>query len=164
MRFFFLILFFSFCSSTTIAKQHESIYRGILHKSKRGNILTLETIVYKQNLILSDSGKFHAGDTVTVKGFRIADKSHKRTNRFHVTEISEINCCTSAFNGDIDGDGQVDISDLVLFFSWMQLDYPPIICHDQLDLNGDSLVNDDDIEYLVNYMFREGLYPVDCEN
>ncbi len=47
--------------------------------------------------------------------------------------------------------------------SWVLNEMYEPECSEYLDMNGDEIINEDDIDYLVNYMFYEGPLPIDCE-
>lgn len=64
-------------------------------------------------------------------------------------------CSNSITGGDVNGDGIVDLND------WSILDWALIvgsysICHEEADVNGDSRVTEEDVEYLYNFLFVPG--------
>jgi len=61
--------------------------------------------------------------------------------------------------GDIDGSGKVDISDLVYLIDYIFSDGTPPLDMNAADVNGSCLVDISDITYLVEYLFMSGSIP-----
>jgi len=62
--------------------------------------------------------------------------------------------------GDANGDGVIDIADVVYLINYLFIDGPaPVLCLDAGDANCDGAVNVADIIYLVNYLFLYGPPP-----
>ena len=69
-------------------------------------------------------------------------------------------CC--AMRGDVDHDGDRDISDLTYVVDYMFRNGPPSPCPAEGDINGDSSLDISDLTYQVDYMFRGGPEPPGC--
>ena len=71
-------------------------------------------------------------------------------------------CCR--FRGDVEdkGAGPVHIGDLVWLTEYANEGGPPPPCLEQADVNGDGLIDDDDVDYLNAFMFSGGPPPVPC--
>ena len=61
--------------------------------------------------------------------------------------------------GDVNGDGQVDIGDVVFLVNYLYKGGPPPEIPELGDVNGDSVVDLGDVVYLINYLFRDGPVP-----
>ncbi len=78
-------------------------------------------------------------------------------------------CCDNPA-GDIDGNGQVNISDIICFVEWAFCMIEPWFCcepacPDMLDTNGNGSIDISDLTYLVDYFFLGGdppLHPSFC--
>jgi len=62
-------------------------------------------------------------------------------------------------NGDANGDGMVDIADVVYLINYLFLEGLPPIPMAAGDANGDCVVDIADVVYLLNYLFGEGDPP-----
>ncbi|MCK4385667.1 MAG: dockerin type I repeat-containing protein, partial [candidate division Zixibacteria bacterium] len=62
--------------------------------------------------------------------------------------------------GDANGDGGVDITDIVYLINYLFTSGPPPIPRPSGDPNNDCLINVTDIVYLINYLFNEGPAPL----
>ena len=71
-------------------------------------------------------------------------------------------CCD--LRGDINGDGEIDIKDIVELVKIMfkSLWPPTNPCEEELDVNDDGAMDIADLVYLVNYMFKQGPPPPPC--
>lgn len=82
------------------------------------------------------------------------------TNSITILSNDDIICCV--INGDLDLNGRIDISDLLLFVGFsFGPDYRPI-CVGAADLDGSGEVDISDLLYMVDYMFNFGPAPVEC--
>ena len=61
--------------------------------------------------------------------------------------------------GDANGDGAVDIADVVLIINYLFLNGPPPIPLPSGDPNNDCIINVADLVYLLNYLFAGGPVP-----
>jgi hypothetical protein len=69
----------------------------------------------------------------------------------------------SSYCGDVNGDGEVDVGDIVYLVGYLYAGGSPPECDPVNacgDANGNGVVNVGDICYLFNYMFRGGPPPV----
>ena len=71
-------------------------------------------------------------------------------------------CCVIRGNINHDPEGQLDISDLVYFVSFMFGLGPPPPCPGEADINANGLIEIGDLVSLVDYMFNAGPAPVPC--
>ena len=69
-------------------------------------------------------------------------------------------CCV--FKGDVNRDGEVDISDLVYLVEYSFSGGPGPQCEEEADVNGDGAVDVSDLVYLVDYSFYDGPGPKVC--
>ncbi len=65
----------------------------------------------------------------------------------------------SAKNGDVNGDGKVNIDDVIFLVNFLFKDGPPPIPPAAGDINADCFTTVSDIIYLLNYLFRGGPAP-----
>ncbi|MDH4033371.1 MAG: dockerin type I repeat-containing protein, partial [candidate division Zixibacteria bacterium] len=70
-------------------------------------------------------------------------------------------CCVG-IRGDLNGDGRIDISDLVWLVDWMFTGGPPPPCLEQADVNADGVIDISDLVWLVDFMFTGGPPPIPC--
>ncbi len=69
--------------------------------------------------------------------------------------------------GDVNGDGFVDIDDVVALINWMfPPEWPPVTpeCPNAGDVNCDTGVTTADIDYLMDYIFSSGPPPCDTDD
>lgn len=64
--------------------------------------------------------------------------------------------------GDANGDGIVDLNDLLYLASYLFNEGPPPDPLLRGDENGDCIVDSNDLVYLANYLFQSGPPPVRC--
>ena len=76
-----------------------------------------------------------------------------------VEYVAEIKCGVC---GDCNGDGVVDIADVVFLINFLFMSGPPPVPLPAGDVNLDSVVNIADVIYLINYLFIGG--PPPCES
>jgi hypothetical protein len=63
--------------------------------------------------------------------------------------------------GDANGDGQLNVSDVVYLINYLFIGGPAPGCHLAGDVNCDGAINVTDVVYLINYLFIGG--PAPCE-
>jgi hypothetical protein len=71
-------------------------------------------------------------------------------------------CCVIRGNINHDPEGQLDISDLVYFVSFMFGLGPPPPCPGEADVDASVLIDIADLIYLIDFMFNSGPAPVPC--
>jgi hypothetical protein len=67
-----------------------------------------------------------------------------------------------ASSGDANGDGNIDVQDVVLLLNYLYRSGPPPDCTPITmcaDINGDGAVEVGDVVYLINYLYRSGPPP-----
>ena len=77
---------------------------------------------------------------------------------FYVTMYT----CMSAANGDANGDGEIDVQDVILLLNYLYKNGPPPECTPITlcaDVNGNDEVEVGDVVYLINYLFKNGPPP-----
>ncbi len=79
----------------------------------------------------------------------------KATNALH-TILAELGPSTAPRPGDFDGDGRVDVLDVVMLISWVFRNGLPPADPRTVDVNADCMVNLVDVVIMVNYVFRGG--------
>ena len=70
-------------------------------------------------------------------------------------------CC--AYAGDLDFDGQWNITDLITLAEYIFPPHNPILCDGAGDANASGEVNVSDLTYLVSFLFRDGSAPLPCQ-
>jgi hypothetical protein len=71
------------------------------------------------------------------------------------------NCCVD-IRGDVNGDGALDITDLIFMVDYSFANGQAPVCEEEADVNGDGTVDITDLVYLVDYSFSSGPAPVPC--
>jgi hypothetical protein len=69
------------------------------------------------------------------------------------------NVAPSTMSGDVNGDGAVDVSDIVFILNYMFQGGPPSNPPAAMDFNGDCFVGLSDLIWLINYLYRGGPPP-----
>ena len=69
----------------------------------------------------------------------------------------------SAIPGDVNGDGKVDIGDVVFLNNYLFINGPSPDPKELGDVNCDGVVDVGDVVCLLNYLFIEGPPPQECE-
>ncbi|MFH1977918.1 MAG: dockerin type I domain-containing protein [Candidatus Aenigmatarchaeota archaeon] len=67
--------------------------------------------------------------------------------------------CSEAMCGDLNGNGNIDVSDITSLWQLIRLNQPPT---DITDINGDSLLNNDDGNLLSGHLGNPDDYPIYC--
>lgn len=69
-------------------------------------------------------------------------------------------CCL--IRGDINHDGQLDLTDVDYFVNWMFRSGPDIPCLEESDVDGSGVTDLRDIQYMIEYLWFFGDPPVPC--
>ncbi len=69
---------------------------------------------------------------------------------------------TAQIAGDANGDGVVNVADVVYEINFLFAGGPEPNVYEAGDANGDEEINVADIVYLINYLFIGGPMPVGC--
>jgi hypothetical protein len=75
------------------------------------------------------------------------------------SNIEDVVVLQGFLRGDADGDGKIDISDVIYLVNYLFIDGPEPVPLEAGDANGDGGVNISDVIYLVNYLFLDGPPP-----
>ncbi len=67
------------------------------------------------------------------------------------------------YRGDANGDGIVNVGDIVFLVSYLYKNGPPPVPVSEGDVNCDGIVNVGDIVFLVSYLYRNGPVPRCCD-
>jgi hypothetical protein len=81
--------------------------------------------------------------------------------RLNCGAVTYLTCCLGD-RGDVDGNGAIDIADVVTLVNYMFKQGPLPPCIEEADVNAHMRVDIADLVYLVNYMFKQGLPPEPC--
>jgi|GEM_PF-1756679 len=99
-------------------------------------------------------------DTISLYGWMylyFVDSSWWEVNPlFFPTELS----IQASLAGDVNGDGVVNVGDVVALVNYLYRGGAPPESSDQADVNGDCVVDVGDVVYLVNYLYRNGPAPL----
>ena len=74
-------------------------------------------------------------------------------------QMLQLECRVAPLPGDINGDAEVDIGDVVFLLNYLYREGPPPQSPEAGDINGDCLVDIGDVVYLINFLFRSGPAP-----
>ncbi len=69
-------------------------------------------------------------------------------------------CC--ALRGNVDGIGDINVSDLTYLVAFLFQGGPAAPCPDEADIDGSTDINVSDLTYLVAFLFQGGAAPVEC--
>lgn len=67
--------------------------------------------------------------------------------------------CQSALAGDTNSDGNLDISDAIYLGMYLK-NQAKLKCSNVADVNADALINQDDVDYILDYLFKGGSAPI----
>lgn len=77
----------------------------------------------------------------------------------HWSNVEDVVVVETFRRGDADGDGQVNVSDVVYLINYLYKGGPLPIPLESGDANNDGVINSADIVYLINYLFAGGPSP-----
>jgi len=69
-------------------------------------------------------------------------------------------CCYN--RGDADGNGSINVADLIYLVNYLFFDGPAPPCFEEGDIDGSGAINVADLTYLVDYLFFGGPAPPPC--
>ncbi|MCK4386050.1 MAG: immune inhibitor A, partial [candidate division Zixibacteria bacterium] len=75
------------------------------------------------------------------------------------SNVEDVVVLETFIRGDANGDGKVDVIDVVYLINYLFKEGPAPVPFEAGDANSDGKVNVDDIVYLINYLFGEGPPP-----
>jgi hypothetical protein len=75
------------------------------------------------------------------------------------SNVEDVVVLETFIRGDANGDGKIDISDVIYLVNYLFIDGPEPVPFEAGDANGDGEVNISDVIYLVNYLFLSGPPP-----
>jgi len=73
----------------------------------------------------------------------------------------EFGCC-AGIRGNVDGIGEVNVSDLTYLVAYLFQGGPGAPCVEESDVDGSEATNVSDLTYLVAFLFQGGPDPADC--
>jgi len=71
-------------------------------------------------------------------------------------------CCVGPIRGDVDGNSELNVSDLTYLVSFLFQGGPDPACSEEADVDGSDAINVADLTYLVGYLFQGGPDPAAC--
>jgi hypothetical protein len=103
------------------------------------------------------------GTTIQVRFSFISDDEYTHDGEgFYIDDV-RVGPMISAIPGDVNGDGKVDIGDVVFLNNHLFINGPPPDPKEKGDVNCDGVVNIGDVVYLLNYLFIQGPPPQECD-
>ncbi|MGB2979628.1 MAG: ASPIC/UnbV domain-containing protein, partial [Candidatus Zixiibacteriota bacterium] len=75
--------------------------------------------------------------------------------------VNQFLIITEPLRGDANGDGEVNVGDVVFIINFLYRGGDPPVPMERADANCDGIVDVGDVVYLVNYLYRAGPQP--CE-
>jgi len=84
------------------------------------------------------------------------------TDNNGLVDACEVTSCCVGQRGDVNGDGTLDITDLIFMVDYSFGSGPAPDCVEEADVNGDGTFDITDLIYLVDYSFGSGPAPVAC--
>jgi len=117
-----------------------------------------------EELISIDSTLITVGQITYEYGIEFANKNQIEPG-FDVGHITIVEQCCIGYRGNVDASylDQITIIDLVTLIEFVFVNKKSIICPEEADLNADNELDISDLTYLVDYLFRNGDLPVDCQ-
>jgi hypothetical protein len=100
----------------------------------------------------------YVGDTVILRLQFVSDFSVTSPGWY----VDDVNIATVFIRGDANGDGTINVSDVVYLINYLFIGGPAPVPLAAGDVNCDGIVNVSDVVYLINYLFIGGP-PPGCE-
>jgi hypothetical protein len=77
--------------------------------------------------------------------------------------LAPSNCCPEGESrGDINGDGNIGLTDVTLLNNHLFVTFEPVPCFEATDVNANGVVTLTDVTVLINYLFVTFVPPPDC--
>ena len=151
----------------TLSENSETNMKTIAGTLRKSQFTTMTVFSpadpYLRTYFIERTGNFEIGDEVVITGYVKETNRDLRFPIFHVQSIDEFDCCLNELRGDINLDGKINLLDVIIFKRYFsRIATPPQICFEKRDLNGDSLINEDDAQYLYDFVMHCGPEPVAC--
>jgi hypothetical protein len=103
------------------------------------------------------------GTTVRVRFTFASDDQYTHDGEGFYIDDLRVGPMISTMPGDVNGDGIINIVDVVFLINYLFIDGPPPNPKELGDVNCDVIVNIADVVYLINYLFIGGPPPQKCE-
>ena len=137
---------------------------GVLHESQIPGMTIISSGGISQSYYIENTGRFEIGNNVIITGQLKGSGKELKFPLLHVQSINEFDCCLTETRGDINFDGNVNIADVIMLAAYFtNRGLIPQICYESLDINGDTLLNKDDYEFLYEFVMHCGPEPVECD-
>jgi hypothetical protein len=101
----------------------------------------------------------YAGDVVQIRFSFLSDDDDFQFEGWYIDDIEVTPRKSEFICGDCNGDGVVELSDVVYLISYLYRGGPAPIPYPSGNLNGDSIINLGDLVYLINYLYKSGPPP-----
>ena len=75
------------------------------------------------------------------------------------SNVEDVVVLETFMRGDADGDGQINVSDVIYLINYLYKGGPQPVPLESGDANSDGIINSADIVYLINYLFVGGPPP-----
>jgi hypothetical protein len=101
----------------------------------------------------------YAGNTVQIRFSFLSDNDSYQFEGWYIDDVEVIPRKQGFMCGDCNGDGEVELSDVVYLIRYLYRDGPAPIPYQSGNINGDSIINLGDLVYLINYLYKSGPPP-----
>jgi hypothetical protein len=114
----------------------------------------------ENNNITGTSERYGGADDVCLVGGLLSQPV--RFVNFTSGRLTYDPSCCQGITGNVDGIGEINVSDLSYLVFYLYQGGPPPPCPEETDVDVDGSINVADLTYLVDYLFFEGPAPQPC--